>query len=98
MYLIVIILGLFLIVLNSPVSAEPYQDASFPSDDIVEKFYKSRNSRYKGKLIGKHEDSKDSYVLYIRYSGRGSGMESVTLLKLDTDLWIYEGKHILEKY
>ena len=98
MYLVALILGLFLTVLSSPVSAEPYQSEVFPSDDIIEKFYESRNRRFKGKFLGKHEESKDSYVLYIRYAGRTSGVESVTLIKLDTGLWVYDGKRILEKF
>ena len=73
---------------------EPYQGSEFPPLELLAKIIPNKMED-KGKYLGKIELKEGTYLVYYQFpAGR---VESVALVRLDTNYWIYNGKRLLMK-
>ena len=87
------------LVFQSVTYAEPYKSGKFPPENLLYKALSLHGFHGKGSLavviIGKFKESDNSYKIWFSFEKIRAG--SVSLIKLDTNIWIFEGKTILQK-
>ena len=88
------------LVLGNSVEGAVYTSKTFPSDELIRKGLitleshravmssADRDTYPVINLLGKYKNSNDQYSVYLTSSERGGF--SITIFKLDTDVWILE--------
>ena len=76
-------------------AAERYISKDFPPTEIIKIFIKNKIRNLQiTEFLGKQKTTDNTYVFYYNYKGvfahqsRGIYIGSLTIIKLDTDLWI----------
>ena len=91
---IVITLCLLAVVFQSAAFAEPYKSNKVPPENILSKTV-AKLAAAGAKIIGKFKHSEDHYTVYYVYpSGQ---MFTKSLVRLDTNIWIYADADIVHK-
>ena len=92
---VVIVICLFALAFQSVAFAEPYVSNKVPPENIILQTAKKVNHNF-SKIIGKFKHSNENYEVYYGYVGI-SDIDSKSLIKLDTNIWILAGGIIVQK-
>ncbi|MBI5524600.1 MAG: hypothetical protein HY910_18390 [Desulfarculus sp.] len=68
-----------------------YQGSSIPPDEALAATFDNKDLKFV-KSLGRFQEAPDKYTLYYisRYQERSPTVASLTLYKLDSNLWVYQ--------
>ena len=83
----------FALVFQSVSYAQPYKSSKFPPEKLLYQAFARVGCR--GLIIGKFKVSDNNYQIWLEYQ-KGKASRTI-LIKLDTNIWIVDGKAIVQK-
>ncbi len=95
-----------LVIAATICTAADYKSKDFPPAETIRKglaTYIAKDNYEIGNPVGKHKVSESAYSVYVKLTSKHDqkdSVEEVTIIKLDSDLWIFKWKdykHILQK-
>jgi hypothetical protein len=95
--------ALTLVCFVSSVNAEDYISKDVPSDGLVLKaaqtiIQQATQGAKAEKVIGKRKDGEDKYIYYLSTAFMNhKSLRSVVVERLDTNIWIMDGKAVVQK-
>ena len=79
-----------LVAISAPTSAEPYISKDLPPNDVILKAIAESGAVILGKTFDKNQ-----VEVYYQESPTSDGVDSVLLIKLDTNIWLVHSSRFL---